>query len=146
VVGAAGHRRHDAGASLEMLMRLPDVSAGGRGVDSMKFGERLRELRQEKGMTLRDVAEGVGLDFSYLSKIENHKTPPPSEKTITRLAATLNVSLDALYPYARKIPKGLKDQLEGDSMELSLLLYELSLRRLTLDQHQLLKRRFLHRA
>lgn len=39
----------------------------------MTFGQKLREFRQEKGMTLRALAEAGGVDFTYLSKVENDK-------------------------------------------------------------------------
>ena len=38
--------------------------------DSQVFGERLRELRKERGLTQRALAQTIGLDFTYLSKIE----------------------------------------------------------------------------
>jgi len=37
----------------------------------VEFGQRLRELRREKRWTLRALADAVGVDFTYLSKIEN---------------------------------------------------------------------------
>ena len=36
----------------------------------MTFGQRVRELRQAKGMTLRALAPRVGVGFTYLSKVE----------------------------------------------------------------------------
>ncbi len=37
----------------------------------MTFGERVRELRLAKSLTLRDLAPKVGVGFTYISKIEN---------------------------------------------------------------------------
>ena len=39
----------------------------------MTFGERVRELRKAKDLTLREVAAKVERNFTYLSKIENGK-------------------------------------------------------------------------
>jgi hypothetical protein len=39
----------------------------------MTLGERVRELRKAKGLTLRALAEKVQVNFTYLSKIENAK-------------------------------------------------------------------------
>ena len=39
----------------------------------MKFGERVRELRQKRSLTQRDLGAQVGVEFSYISKIENGK-------------------------------------------------------------------------
>ena len=49
------------------------------------FGERIRELRKAKNLTLRDVAAKVKVSFTYVSKIENHKLDfgeYPSEELI----------------------------------------------------------------
>jgi len=43
----------------------------------MTFGKRLRELRKAKGMTQMDLANEVGINFTYLSKLETGVVPPP---------------------------------------------------------------------
>ena len=53
--------------------------------EARKFGARLRELRKQAGMSLRELADRVGIDFTYLSKIENGAMPPPSEKVLSLL-------------------------------------------------------------
>jgi transcriptional regulator with XRE-family HTH domain len=73
----------------------------------MSFGGRVRELRQGKGLTLRDVAEKVGVNFTYLSKIENRKldfSDYPSEKLIRKLAKALDGDTDELLLLAEKVP------------------------------------------
>jgi len=75
----------------------------------MRFGERLREIRKEKGMTLRDVAELAGIDFTYLSKIENDRIPyTPAADTIRQLAEALKVDSLELLTLADKLPKELE--------------------------------------
>ena len=64
-----------------------------------RFGERIRELRQSSGWTLRQLAPKVGVGFTYLSKVENGKLDfgdYPSEALIRRLAAALNASPEDL--------------------------------------------------
>lgn len=39
-------------------------------MSTQAFGERLRELRKARWLSLRDVAAFVGVDFTYLSKLE----------------------------------------------------------------------------
>ncbi|MEA2085431.1 MAG: helix-turn-helix transcriptional regulator, partial [Chloroflexota bacterium] len=73
-------------------------------MEAEEFGKRLRELRKQVGMTQRGLADKVGVDFSYLSKIENGVLPPPSEKVISKLAETLNASRDELLSLAGRIP------------------------------------------
>ncbi len=71
----------------------------------MEFGERLRELRREKGLTLRALAEAVNVDFSYLSKIENGKAGYlPGADLIRSLADVLGTNALDLLQLAGKVP------------------------------------------
>lgn len=72
-----------------------------------KFGIRLRELRKKTGMSQREVAGKVGIDFTYLSKIESGVMSPPSEKVITKLAKVLDADRDELITLAGKVPSDL---------------------------------------
>ena len=69
-----------------------------------EFGARLRELRKQAGFTQRELANKTGINFTYLSKIENGAMPPPSEKILLRLAEVLKVDKDELMTLAGKIP------------------------------------------
>jgi hypothetical protein len=51
--------------------------------------------REHRGMTLRALADAVGLDPGYLSQLENRKRAGPVA-TIKKLAAALRVDLDDL--------------------------------------------------
>ena len=68
------------------------------------FGARLRQLRKQAGMTQRELADRVNVDFSYLSKIESGAVPPPSAKVILQLARALKADRDELTILAGKIP------------------------------------------
>ncbi len=73
----------------------------------MSFGSRVRQLRQSKGYTLRDLAALVGVTFTYLSKIENQKLSFgdfPSDELILKLANELKVDADELLLLAEKVP------------------------------------------
>ena len=85
------------------------------------FGQRLRELRKEKNLTQRQLAdrvaarlrkEGRSFDFTYLSKIENDKTEPPSVALITELAHVLDADPNELITLAGKVPPGLQKTLK----------------------------------
>jgi HTH-type transcriptional regulator, competence development regulator len=72
------------------------------------FGTFLRTHRealrlQDSSFSLRGVAGRVGLEPSYLSKIERGDQPPPSEETIVRLAADLDLDADLLLALAGKV-------------------------------------------
>ena len=55
-------------------------------MDIQQLGKRLRELREQAGLTQRELARRVGVNFSYLSKIEKGVVAPPSERLVERLA------------------------------------------------------------
>ncbi len=77
----------------------------------MTFGEKVRELRQANQLTLRNLAAKVGVGFTYLSKIENHKLKnghSPSEKLIHKIATELNASEDELLLLAEKVPEPIR--------------------------------------
>ena len=71
---------------------------------TQEFGARLRELRKQAGLGQRELANRIGVNFTYLSKIESGAMPPPSEKVIKRLAEALNVDKDELMALAGRIP------------------------------------------
>jgi len=68
------------------------------------FGQKLRELRINAGLTQRELAKKIEVDFSYISKIENGMLPPPSERVLLKLADTFNTDKDALFILAGRVP------------------------------------------
>jgi len=77
----------------------------------MNFGERVRELRQKKAWTLRDLAEKVGVGFTYLSRVENERLnygDYPSDALIHRLAAALEADEEELLILAKRVPAAVK--------------------------------------
>jgi len=80
--------------------------------ENQKFGIKLRELRTEAGLTLRELADKVNVNFTYLSKIENGALPPPSEKVIRQLAETLNADKDELLALAGIVPSDIAEILK----------------------------------
>jgi transcriptional regulator with XRE-family HTH domain len=73
------------------------------------FGYALRELRRSKSISQRSLAEKVGVDFSYISKIENDRLPPPAADTIVKICDVLEASPDTLLALSGKIPSKLRD-------------------------------------
>ncbi|MFO8034702.1 MAG: helix-turn-helix transcriptional regulator [Candidatus Bipolaricaulota bacterium] len=57
------------------------------------LGTLVRTARAAKGMTLRELARGVGMDASRLWRIERGDRPPPPLPQLRALAELLNVSL-----------------------------------------------------
>ena len=79
----------------------------------MKFGQRVRALRQERGLSQRALASKLGVNFTYLSKIENERLDFgefPSEDLICRIAVALEVDGDELLLLAKKIPEHIRQR------------------------------------
>jgi len=77
----------------------------------MSFGNRIRELRQAKNLTLRDLAKKVKVTFTYLSKIENQNLSFgefPSDELILKLAHALGGDPEELLLLAEKIPDAIR--------------------------------------
>jgi len=58
---------------------------------------------------LRQVAQRVGIEPAYLSKIERGELQPPSEATTIKLAEELGEDPDVLLALAGKVSSDLKD-------------------------------------
>ena len=77
----------------------------------MRFGERIRQLRRDRGTTQRDLAAKVNVEFSYISKIENGRLDfgsSPSESLIHRLAEALGADEIELLLLAERVPEIVK--------------------------------------
>ena len=75
----------------------------------MAFGKRLRQARKKRGLTLRQLAKEAGVNFTYLSKIENERVPyTPAAETIRDLARILKVDSLEFLKLANKLPKELE--------------------------------------
>lgn len=61
----------------------------------MEFGERLRDLREEKELTRADLAKKLNVSYSAVSKYETNVRFPDKE-ALTDLADFFDVSLDYL--------------------------------------------------
>jgi transcriptional regulator with XRE-family HTH domain len=76
---------------------------------NVTFGKRLRQARKKQGLTLRRLAEEAGVNFTYLSKIENERVPyTPAAETIRNLARILKVDSMEFLKLANKLPKELE--------------------------------------
>lgn len=92
--------------------------------DDKTFGQTIRELRKARKppITQRELAERVaarlrgedrrGFDFTYLSKIENDRLPPPSAAAIVALADELVADPDQLLALANKAPADLGEAMK----------------------------------
>ena len=70
------------------------------------FGQRIQRLRRHRGLTQRQVAAQLGIDFTYLSKLENDRGEPPGEDTIRGLATLLETDEEMLLAMAGRCRPG----------------------------------------
>jgi transcriptional regulator with XRE-family HTH domain len=71
---------------------------------SKTFGQLIRQARQEKGYSQRDLAKLVGVNYTYLSKLENDRADyPPKEEVIRSLAYHLDLEANQLCDLAGRI-------------------------------------------
>jgi transcriptional regulator with XRE-family HTH domain len=62
----------------------------------MKVGERIRELRETKGLFLREMADLTGFSTALLSQMENHLISP-SLGTLIKISRALDVDLGYFF-------------------------------------------------
>lgn len=80
----------------------------------MTFGKYIRTAREkrlseDRTFSVRQVAQRIGVEPSYLSKVERDHVAPPSEATIGRLAQELGEDRDLLLAMAGKVSSDLRD-------------------------------------
>lgn len=80
------------------------------------LGTKLKELRKNANLSLRELAAKLNIDFTYLSKIENDKTDEstPSVKILQKLASVLKTSESELLALAKRIPKDLEEKMTSN--------------------------------
>ncbi len=69
------------------------------------LAKRVRELRNQKGMSQEMLAEESGLSLRTIQRIENGETEPTGD-TLKRLANALNVNPDELIDWTIKEDRG----------------------------------------
>ena len=72
------------------------LNNGAARTAEISVGRRLRELRLERDLSIRALAEKSGLNANTLSLIENSKTSP-SVSTLQQLAGALEVPITAFF-------------------------------------------------
>ncbi len=87
------------------------------------IGARIRQLREEAGLSLRGLAELCGLSFNAISRIE-HGENSPTVATLHRLASALNVPITDFFTQSQaqmtvftRAGSRLRTELEGVTLE-----------------------------
>jgi len=84
-----------------LAMSQADDTRDGEAVGQL--GQRLREVRQAAGMSLRELARRLGVSPSFVSQFETGKSQP-SVATLYSLSQVLDVSIDDLFEVRVDVP------------------------------------------
>ena len=69
----------------------------------VSIGKKIREIRKLRGLTLEELSEKVGRNWSFLSQIERGKSIPSIE-TLFLICNALEISLPDLFEKHKSIP------------------------------------------
>ena len=95
----------------------------------MLLGARIKELRKRAGLSQDQLAEKVGIESKYLSRIEVGKRDP-SLDVLERIADSLQVEMKALFDFAHHdneatSPQGIEAALFGANTDELRLVFKL---------------------
>lgn len=88
----------------------------------MKLGDRIRELREESGLTQGHLAGSATVSQGYLSQLENGDVKNPSAAVLLRVAQAMHVDPDELFEAAgyptvrtlREVYEGYESSIDPD--------------------------------
>lgn len=90
----------------------------------IRFGEMVRDMREARGVSLRQFARRLDISPAYLSRVERCDVPPPSEKRIEVIAAQLGIDTDYAMALAGKVRSDLLQIIIANPVEMAALLRE----------------------
>lgn len=67
---------------------------------TVEFSEYLKNMREKRGLTIRQLEAFSGVSNAYISQIESGERKTPSPKILKKLAKPLRVSIEELYSAA----------------------------------------------
>lgn len=87
----------------------------------MEFGVLLRDLRNQRGIGIKQLAPALGVSYTYLSKLE-HNQVRPSRDLVTRVAQYFCYDQNRLLLAAEKVPLDILEILRRHPEEATALL------------------------
>ena len=93
------------------------------------FGRKLRQIRAERGIRLKEMAEALGVSSAYLSALEHGQRGKPSRRFVTEVCLYLNIIWDdaeAIHRLAGLSDPRVTVDTRGLSPEATLLANELA--------------------
>lgn len=62
-----------------------------------KILKQIRDIREEKGISLKGLSERTKISYNYLLSLENGKNNNPTLNVLTRIAKVLEVEIGFFY-------------------------------------------------
>lgn len=69
-----------------------------------KIADKIREIRKNRGITLVQLGEAIGLSKGLLSRIENNQVSPPIA-TLSKISQGLGVPISSFFDGAEEVEK-----------------------------------------
>ena len=69
------------------------------------IGMRVKKIREEKNMSMTELAEKAGVAKSYLSSLERNLQKNPTIQFLEKIASVLDVSVDSLLHDEKEHPE-----------------------------------------
>ena len=88
---------------------------------TFEFGEFISKKRKKLGISLREVANFLGITAAYLSDIEKSRRNPPDKDVLEKIATILELTAEEknkMFDYAGKDRKQIAPDLPDYIMEL----------------------------
>jgi transcriptional regulator with XRE-family HTH domain len=85
-----------------------------------KFGAFIRQKREAKGLSLREMARKIQVSPTFLSKVETENWKPGEEK-LQRIAEVIGCEPDDLFALAGRVPTELTDIIKQSPSHAALL-------------------------
>lgn len=68
-----------------------------------ELGQRVRSLREERGLTQSALARAAGIATDMVSRLENGHYSSPGLRTLLRIADGMGISVGAMLPEAHEV-------------------------------------------
>ena len=77
----------------------------------MGLGQKIRKLRENKGISLNQLAKKAGISKAYLSQLENDVSKQPSAEILLKIASAFSMTIaDLLDQPVRVIAEDFEDE------------------------------------